>query len=250
MIRTETMNHAGRSSIWFIGFFASLADPRLLLNQVPYFEQFSLGERNPTCFLGGALDISPECFFAGVCYGALTLPIQLGIGFLLRERPVFALATVATVVGEYGPSSLGFIDEPHYVAKRYLTPYFIIDVLAALPLPQKVIRISGFLTEKAWAGAGFNFFLYVLASHVVPGFGHGVLRKTDPRYMYQREFALKHFPDDPLFQLVSNLYDVVAPILTELGKVVASVNTVIGLAIVGKHGANVILVISLAICKA
>ncbi|KVI06826.1 Protein of unknown function DUF1639, partial [Cynara cardunculus var. scolymus] len=45
------------------------------------------------------LDISPECFFAGVCCGGLiTLPIQLGIGFLLREQPVFALATVDTVV--------------------------------------------------------------------------------------------------------------------------------------------------------
>ncbi|GJU27383.1 citrate synthase, mitochondrial [Tanacetum coccineum] len=39
---------------------------------------------------------------------------------------------------------------------------------------------------------------------VVPGFGHGVLRKTDPRYMCQREFALKHLPEDPLFQLVKN----------------------------------------------
>eukprot|EP00268_Persea_americana_P004738 TRINITY_DN1152_c0_g1_i7.p1 TRINITY_DN1152_c0_g1~~TRINITY_DN1152_c0_g1_i7.p1 ORF type:complete len:475 (-),score=91.63 TRINITY_DN1152_c0_g1_i7:352-1776(-) len=54
---------------------------------------------------------------------------------------------------------------------------------------------------------------------VVPGFGHGVLRKTDPRYMCQREFALKHLPDDPLFQLVSKLYDVVPPVLTQLGKV-------------------------------
>ncbi|KAL8094673.1 hypothetical protein AgCh_036269 [Apium graveolens] len=54
---------------------------------------------------------------------------------------------------------------------------------------------------------------------VVPGFGHGVLRNTDPRYMCQREFALKHLPDDPLFQLVSKLFEVVPPILTELGKV-------------------------------
>ncbi|CAA0820710.1 Citrate synthase 4- mitochondrial [Striga hermonthica] len=54
---------------------------------------------------------------------------------------------------------------------------------------------------------------------VVPGFGHGVLRKTDPRYTCQREFALKHLPDDPLFKLVSNLYGVVPPILLELGKV-------------------------------
>uniref|UniRef100_A0A803LN43 Citrate synthase n=2 Tax=Chenopodium quinoa TaxID=63459 RepID=A0A803LN43_CHEQI len=54
---------------------------------------------------------------------------------------------------------------------------------------------------------------------VVPGYGHGVLRKTDPRYTCQREFALKHMPHDPLFQLVSKLYEVVPPILTELGKV-------------------------------
>lgn len=29
-----------------------------------------------------------------------------------------------------------FIDEPRYVARRYLSSYFIIDVLAALPFPQ------------------------------------------------------------------------------------------------------------------
>ncbi|XP_039173938.1 citrate synthase, mitochondrial-like [Eucalyptus grandis] len=54
---------------------------------------------------------------------------------------------------------------------------------------------------------------------VVPGYGHGVLRQTDPRYTCQREFALTHLPDDPLFQLVSKLYEVVPPILTELEKV-------------------------------
>jgi citrate synthase len=54
---------------------------------------------------------------------------------------------------------------------------------------------------------------------VIPGYGHGVLRNTDPRYVCQREFALKHLPDDPLFQLVSKLYEVVPPVLTELGKV-------------------------------
>jgi citrate synthase len=53
---------------------------------------------------------------------------------------------------------------------------------------------------------------------VVPGFGHAVLRKTDPRYTSQREFALKHLPQDPLFKLVSQLYHVVPKILTEHGK--------------------------------
>ncbi|KAL7590481.1 hypothetical protein Lser_V15G38960 [Lactuca serriola] len=69
-------------------------------NLIGFVERFSLGVRNPTAFFAGALDISPECFFAGVCCGGLiTLPIQLAIGFFLRERPVFAIATVATVVG-------------------------------------------------------------------------------------------------------------------------------------------------------
>jgi citrate synthase len=53
---------------------------------------------------------------------------------------------------------------------------------------------------------------------VVPGFGHAVLRKTDPRYMAQREFALKHMPEDPLFKYVDLLYKVVPPILEEQGK--------------------------------
>lgn len=53
---------------------------------------------------------------------------------------------------------------------------------------------------------------------VVPGYGHAVLRKTDPRYECQRQFALKHLKDDKLFRLVSTLYHVVPPILLEQGK--------------------------------
>ena len=54
---------------------------------------------------------------------------------------------------------------------------------------------------------------------VVPGYGHAVLRLTDPRYTCQREFALKHLPDDELFTLVSLLYEVVPDVLTQTGKV-------------------------------
>ncbi|CAN6545123.1 unnamed protein product [Malus baccata var. baccata] len=69
-------------------------------NLIGFVERFSLGVRNPTAFLAGTLGISSECFFAGVCCGGLiTLPLQLLIGFFLRERPVFALATVATAIG-------------------------------------------------------------------------------------------------------------------------------------------------------
>ena len=44
---------------------------------------------------------------------------------------------------------------------------------------------------------------------VIPGYGHAVLRKTDPRYMAQREFCLKHLPEDELFKIVSTIYEVV-----------------------------------------
>lgn len=54
---------------------------------------------------------------------------------------------------------------------------------------------------------------------VVPGYGHAVLRKTDPRFSAQMDFAKRHFPNDPLVQIVWNVYDVVPPILESLGKV-------------------------------
>lgn len=57
------------------------------------------------------------------------------------------------------------------------------------------------------------------SGQVVPGYGHAVLRKTDPRYTVQREFALKHLPDYPMFKLVAQIYKTVPPILLELGKV-------------------------------
>ncbi|OYT12436.1 MAG: type I citrate synthase [Bacteroidetes bacterium 4572_112] len=53
---------------------------------------------------------------------------------------------------------------------------------------------------------------------VIPGFGHAVLRKTDPRYASQREFCEKHLPDDKIFKYVDMLYRVVPDILREQGK--------------------------------
>ena len=56
------------------------------------------------------------------------------------------------------------------------------------------------------------------SGQVIPGFGHAVLRKTDPRYMSQREFCLKNLPDYPLFKLISMIYKVAPGVLTEQGK--------------------------------
>lgn len=54
---------------------------------------------------------------------------------------------------------------------------------------------------------------------VVPGYGHAVLRKTDPRFTAQVEFGKKHMPDDPLVQTIWNVYEVVPPILQSVAKI-------------------------------
>jgi citrate synthase len=54
---------------------------------------------------------------------------------------------------------------------------------------------------------------------VVPGYGHAVLRKTDPRFTAQMEFGQKHLADDPLVKTVWNIYEAVPPILKTIGKI-------------------------------
>jgi citrate synthase len=56
------------------------------------------------------------------------------------------------------------------------------------------------------------------AGQVIPGYGHAVLRKTDPRYTALLEFGRKRFMDDPVFNLASMVYDVVPDVLREQGK--------------------------------
>jgi citrate synthase len=57
-----------------------------------------------------------------------------------------------------------------------------------------------------------------LKTGVIPGYGHAVLRKTDPRYMAQREFCLQNLPDYPLFKVVSQIFNAAPEVLMEQGK--------------------------------
>lgn len=54
---------------------------------------------------------------------------------------------------------------------------------------------------------------------VVPGYGHAVLRKTDPRFTAQMEFGKKHMPNDPLVNTVWNVYETVPTILGSIAKI-------------------------------
>ena len=54
---------------------------------------------------------------------------------------------------------------------------------------------------------------------VVPGYGHAVLRKTDPRFIALMEFAKKYMPDDENCRIVHMLYEVVPSILSGIKKI-------------------------------
>lgn len=57
------------------------------------------------------------------------------------------------------------------------------------------------------------------AGKVIPGYGHAVLRKTDPRFTAQFEFGKKYLPDDPMFKTIECLYEVVPEVLGSVRKI-------------------------------
>ena len=59
----------------------------------------------------------------------------------------------------------------------------------------------------------------ISSGQVVPGYGHAVLRVTDPRFTAQQIFAKKYVEKDALIDTVNHLYDIVPPILQSLGKI-------------------------------
>ncbi len=56
------------------------------------------------------------------------------------------------------------------------------------------------------------------SGQVVPGYGHAVLRVTDPRFTCFRDFGMKHFPDDPIMKTVNIVFEVVPDVLQQHGK--------------------------------
>jgi citrate synthase len=53
---------------------------------------------------------------------------------------------------------------------------------------------------------------------VIPGYGHAVLRVTDPRFTASVKFGSEHIPDDERFIIVKKLFDIVPNLLIEQGK--------------------------------
>jgi citrate synthase len=56
------------------------------------------------------------------------------------------------------------------------------------------------------------------SGQVIPGYGHAVLRVTDPRFTAFHEFGSRVCPDDPLYQIVAKVFKVIPGVLKEHGK--------------------------------
>jgi len=56
------------------------------------------------------------------------------------------------------------------------------------------------------------------AGKVIPGYGHAVLRVTDPRFLAFRDFGLRVCPDDEVFKIVDLLFNTIPDVLKEHGK--------------------------------
>lgn len=66
------------------------------------------------------------------------------------------------------------------------------------------------LTEYAWETLN--------SGKVIPGYGHAILRITDPRFTAQLEYGQKVMPDYDMFRLAKLVYEVVPEVLRQQGK--------------------------------
>ncbi len=56
------------------------------------------------------------------------------------------------------------------------------------------------------------------SGRVIPGYGHAVLRVTDPRFTAFHAFGGRVFPEDEVYQIVDRLFRVIPEVLKEHGK--------------------------------
>jgi citrate synthase len=54
---------------------------------------------------------------------------------------------------------------------------------------------------------------------VIPGYGHAVLRVTDPRFTAQNKFGARYMPDDEIYRLANLVFQTVPDVLAKTNKV-------------------------------
>ncbi|KAK4593207.1 hypothetical protein RGQ29_017375 [Quercus rubra] len=168
---------------------------------IPMIREYNMGKNDEYKCLGADKRLAKiACVLRSLfdAFYVIHIIFQFRTGFIAPSSQVFGRGETIT--------------DPVAIAKRYLSTYFLIDILSILPLPQvvslviipkiksqaplivkqrlkfvifsqyvprltrlyplymEVKRTSGILTQTAWAGAAYNLFLYMLASHVAGAF--------------------------------------------------------------------------------
>lgn len=77
-------------------------------------------------------------------------------------------------------------------------------------------RFGGTPTEKELEEFAWDT---LNSGKVIPGYGHAVLRITDPRFAAFLRFGQKHMSDDPVFATVERVFNVVPEVLKQVKKI-------------------------------
>jgi citrate synthase len=147
---------------------------------------------------GDIIDPDPDLDFGG------NFAHMMGI-----DKPYDDVARMYFILHSDHESGNASAHTVHLVASTLSDCYYALSAgINALAGP--LHGLADVIHEALWAT--------LKSGQVVPGYGHAVLRKTDPRYMSQREFCLKVLPDYPLFKVISAIYEVAPDVLMEHGK--------------------------------
>ena len=73
-------------------------------------------------------------------------------------------------------------------------------------------KFGGAPTEEQLRNFGFET---LRGGKVIPGYGHAVLRVTDPRFAGFLEFGREHLPEDPVFLTVDRVFRTIPKVLEE-----------------------------------
>ncbi len=77
-------------------------------------------------------------------------------------------------------------------------------------------QFGGTPTEKELEGFAWDT---LNSGKVIPGYGHAVLRITDPRFAAFLRFGQKYMSDDPVFATVERVFNVVPEVLKQVKKI-------------------------------
>jgi citrate synthase len=80
---------------------------------------------------------------------------------------------------------------------------------------ETMAKFGGVPTEEQLREFAFDT---LRGGQVVPGYGHAVLRVVDPRYQGFLDFGKEHLPNDPVFQTVARVFNVVPKVLQQFSE--------------------------------